>query len=108
HNMHQDFQQTSKSLDMSFSDIVALDVKEHPVVIYTKGYPDAPRCRFSALAVKTGTGKANTIEGEMRQKCRYPETGVSELLQDTVGVIPRAVHHIFEILAARKADYSIE
>ncbi|PWZ58086.1 Kinesin-like protein KIN-5B [Zea mays] len=56
---------------------------------------------FGMFALKTGTGKANTIEGEMRQK-------VSELLQDTVGVIPRAVHHIFEILAARKADYSIE
>ncbi|NP_001148363.1 Monothiol glutaredoxin-S4, mitochondrial [Zea mays] len=52
HDTHQDFQPTSKSSDMSFSDIVAQDVKEHPVVIYMKGYPDAPRCGFSALAVK--------------------------------------------------------
>jgi monothiol glutaredoxin len=37
---------------MSFDDIVAQDIKEHPVVIYMKGYPDAPRCGFSALAVK--------------------------------------------------------
>jgi hypothetical protein len=28
------------------------DIKEHPVVIYMKGYPEAPRCGFSALAVK--------------------------------------------------------
>ncbi|KAG2586698.1 monothiol glutaredoxin-S4, mitochondrial-like [Panicum virgatum] len=49
---HQDFQPTSKSSEMSFDDIVAQDIKEHPVVIYMKGYPDAPRCGFSALAVK--------------------------------------------------------
>ncbi|OEL25168.1 Monothiol glutaredoxin-S4, mitochondrial [Dichanthelium oligosanthes] len=39
---HQDFQPTSKSSDMSFADIVAQDIKEHPVLIYMKGYPDAP------------------------------------------------------------------
>ncbi|XP_004968387.2 monothiol glutaredoxin-S4, mitochondrial [Setaria italica] len=49
---HQDFQPTSKSSEMSFDDIVAQDIKEHPVLIYMKGYPDAPRCGFSALAVK--------------------------------------------------------
>ncbi|KAG2552842.1 hypothetical protein PVAP13_9KG495300 [Panicum virgatum] len=40
------------------------------------------------------------MEGEMRQK-------VSEL-PDTAGVIPRAVRHIFDILEARKADYSMK
>ncbi|KAL6848015.1 hypothetical protein ACP4OV_022143 [Aristida adscensionis] len=49
---HEDFQPTSKSLNMSFDDIVAQDIKENPVLIYMKGYPDAPRCGFSALAVK--------------------------------------------------------
>ncbi|ONL96694.1 Kinesin-like protein KIN-5B [Zea mays] len=49
---------------------------------------------------QTGTGKTYTMEGEMRQK-------VSEL-PDTAGVIPRAVCHIFEILTARKADYSMK
>ncbi|CAO2199229.1 unnamed protein product [Urochloa humidicola] len=49
---HQDFQPTSKSSEMSFDDIVAQDIKEHPVVIYMKGYPESPRCGFSALAVK--------------------------------------------------------
>ncbi|TVU21589.1 hypothetical protein EJB05_31237 [Eragrostis curvula] len=49
---HQDFQPTSKSSGMSLSDIVAQDVKENPVMIYMKGHPDAPRCGFSALAVK--------------------------------------------------------
>ncbi|KQK13095.1 monothiol glutaredoxin-S4, mitochondrial [Brachypodium distachyon] len=49
---HQDFQPTSKGSDSSLHDIVAQDIKENPVLIYMKGYPDAPRCGFSALAVK--------------------------------------------------------
>ncbi|XP_062230068.1 monothiol glutaredoxin-S4, mitochondrial-like [Phragmites australis] len=49
---HQDFQPTSKSSGMSLHDIVAQDIKEKPVLIYMKGYPDSPRCGFSALAVK--------------------------------------------------------
>ncbi|KAH9292403.1 hypothetical protein KI387_042410, partial [Taxus chinensis] len=28
------------------------DVKENPIMLYIKGVPDAPRCRFSASAVK--------------------------------------------------------
>ncbi|KAL5210178.1 hypothetical protein ABZP36_005801, partial [Zizania latifolia] len=48
---HQDFQPTSKSSSMSFNDLVQ-DIKENLVLIYMKGYPDAPRCGFSALAVK--------------------------------------------------------
>ncbi|XP_047061680.1 monothiol glutaredoxin-S4, mitochondrial-like [Lolium rigidum] len=49
---HQDFQPTSKGSGVSLHDIVAQDIKENPVLIYMKGYPDAPRCGFSALAVK--------------------------------------------------------
>uniref|UniRef100_A0A453EB19 Glutaredoxin domain-containing protein n=3 Tax=Triticinae TaxID=1648030 RepID=A0A453EB19_AEGTS len=49
---HQDFQPTSKGSDMSLQDIVAQDIKENPVIIFMKGYPEAPRCGFSALAVK--------------------------------------------------------
>uniref|UniRef100_A0A0D3EPR0 Glutaredoxin domain-containing protein n=2 Tax=Oryza TaxID=4527 RepID=A0A0D3EPR0_9ORYZ len=49
---HQDFQPTTKSSNMSFDDIVSQDIKENPVLIYMKGYPDAPRCGFSALAVR--------------------------------------------------------
>ncbi|KAL6652571.1 hypothetical protein ACP70R_011496 [Stipagrostis hirtigluma subsp. patula] len=49
---HQDFQPTSKSSDMSLNDIVEQDIKENPVVIYMKGFPESPMCGFSALAVR--------------------------------------------------------
>ncbi|KAJ4755963.1 Glutaredoxin family protein [Rhynchospora pubera] len=49
---HEDFQPTVKSSGFSLEDIVHQDVKENPVMIYMKGVPDAPRCGFSALAVK--------------------------------------------------------
>ncbi|KAJ1704094.1 hypothetical protein LUZ63_003873 [Rhynchospora breviuscula] len=49
---HEDFQPTVKSYGFSLDDIVHQDVKENPVMIYMKGVPDAPRCGFSALAVK--------------------------------------------------------
>uniref|UniRef100_A0A0D9VSL0 Kinesin motor domain-containing protein n=1 Tax=Leersia perrieri TaxID=77586 RepID=A0A0D9VSL0_9ORYZ len=49
---------------------------------------------------QTGTGKTYTMEGEMRQKAGE--------LPSTAGVIPRAVRHIFDILEARKADYSMK
>ncbi|XP_052167304.1 monothiol glutaredoxin-S1, mitochondrial isoform X1 [Oryza glaberrima] len=49
---HQDFQPTSKSSNMSFDDIVARDIKENPVLIYMKGFPESPMCGFSALAIK--------------------------------------------------------
>uniref|UniRef100_A0A0D3EK63 Glutaredoxin n=1 Tax=Oryza barthii TaxID=65489 RepID=A0A0D3EK63_9ORYZ len=37
---------------MSFDDIVARDIKENPVLIYMKGFPESPMCGFSALAIK--------------------------------------------------------
>ncbi|GJN02626.1 hypothetical protein PR202_ga19996 [Eleusine coracana subsp. coracana] len=49
---HQDFEPKSKSLDMSLHDIIAQDVKENPVLIYMKGFPESPMCGFSALAIK--------------------------------------------------------
>ncbi|URE19469.1 agenet domain containing protein [Musa troglodytarum] len=49
---HEDFQPTNKNTGISILDIVQQDVKENPVMIYMKGLPDAPRCGFSALAVK--------------------------------------------------------
>lgn len=51
---HEDFQPTSKigRSGNSLQDLVRQDVEKHPVVIYMKGVPDAPRCGFSALAVK--------------------------------------------------------
>lgn len=51
---HEDFQPTSKTADsnVSVKDVVEQDVKENPVMIYMKGHPDAPRCGFSALAVR--------------------------------------------------------
>ncbi|KAL6626847.1 hypothetical protein ACP70R_030573 [Stipagrostis hirtigluma subsp. patula] len=70
---HEDFQPTSKSSNMSFHDIVSQDIKENPVLIYMKGYPDAPRCGFSALAVKVlqqygVTIKARDISTDIKLK----------------------------------------
>ncbi|ONK59502.1 uncharacterized protein A4U43_C08F7090 [Asparagus officinalis] len=51
---HDDFKPTSKieRSGVSLQDVVKQDVVKNPVVIYMKGVPDAPRCGFSALAVK--------------------------------------------------------
>ncbi|XP_078432378.1 glutaredoxin 4 [Wolffia australiana] len=51
---HEDFQPTRKleGGNISVKDIVEQDIKENPVMIYMKGIPDAPRCGFSALAVR--------------------------------------------------------
>lgn len=51
---HEDFQPTNKlaSSGISIQDVVEQDVKENPIMIYMKGVPDAPRCGFSALAVR--------------------------------------------------------
>ncbi|KAK1264960.1 hypothetical protein QJS04_geneDACA021392 [Acorus gramineus] len=51
---HEDFQPASKlgSSNISVEGIVEQDVKQNPVMIYMKGIPEAPRCGFSALAVR--------------------------------------------------------
>ncbi|XP_008792085.2 monothiol glutaredoxin-S4, mitochondrial isoform X2 [Phoenix dactylifera] len=49
---HEDFLPTNKSSGISVQDVVQQEVKENAVMIYMKGLPDAPRCGFSALAVK--------------------------------------------------------
>ncbi|KAG6502355.1 monothiol glutaredoxin-S4, mitochondrial-like [Zingiber officinale] len=69
---HEDFQPTNKRTG-SLLDIVEKDVKESPVMIYMKGLPDAPRCGFSALAVKVlqqyGVPiKARDILGDLKLK----------------------------------------
>uniref|UniRef100_A0A1D1XNV3 Monothiol glutaredoxin-S15, mitochondrial n=1 Tax=Anthurium amnicola TaxID=1678845 RepID=A0A1D1XNV3_9ARAE len=53
-DMHEDFKPTNKLANSSISvkDIVEEDVKKNPVMIYMKGVLDAPRCGFSALAVR--------------------------------------------------------
>lgn len=51
---HEDFRPTSnlQNSGITVQDVVMQDVKENPVMLYIKGTPDAPRCGFSALAVK--------------------------------------------------------
>ncbi|KAJ3678295.1 hypothetical protein LUZ60_002098 [Juncus effusus] len=49
---HEDFQPTVKTSHITLEDIVRQDVKDNPIMIYMKGLPDAPRCGFSALAIK--------------------------------------------------------
>ncbi|KAJ1271442.1 hypothetical protein BS78_06G129200 [Paspalum vaginatum] len=48
---HQDFEPKSRSSDVSLHGIVAQDIKENPVLIYMKGFPESLMCGFSALAV---------------------------------------------------------
>ncbi|MQM21428.1 hypothetical protein Taro_054468 [Colocasia esculenta] len=49
---HEDFQPTRKLEGDNLKDIVEQDIKYNPIMIYMKGMPDAPRCGFSALAVR--------------------------------------------------------
>lgn len=51
---HDDFRPTSnlQNSGTTVQDVVMQDVKENPVMLYIKGTTDAPRCGFSALAVK--------------------------------------------------------
>uniref|UniRef100_A0A0A9FUF8 GSVIVT01025610001 n=1 Tax=Arundo donax TaxID=35708 RepID=A0A0A9FUF8_ARUDO len=74
-------------------------IYEHAVAPIVNDVLEGYNCTVFAFG-QTGTGKTYTMEGEMRQK-------VSEL-PDTAGVIPRAVRHIFDMLEARKADYSMK
>ncbi|KAL6649688.1 hypothetical protein ACP70R_013912 [Stipagrostis hirtigluma subsp. patula] len=74
-------------------------IYEHAVAPIVRDVLEGYNCTVFAFG-QTGTGKTYTMEGEMRQK-------VGEL-PDTAGVIPRAVRHIFDVLEAQKADYSIK
>ncbi|XP_044497157.1 monothiol glutaredoxin-S15, mitochondrial-like isoform X2 [Mangifera indica] len=51
---HEDFRSTNKveSSGPSLKDVVEQDVKENPVMIYMKGIPENPQCKFSAMAVR--------------------------------------------------------
>ncbi|XP_066353038.1 kinesin-like protein KIN-5B [Miscanthus floridulus] len=74
-------------------------IYDHAVAPIVTDVLEGYNCTVFAFG-QTGTGKTYTMEGEMRLK-------VSEL-PDTAGVIPRAVRHIFDMLEARKADYSMK
>lgn len=74
-------------------------IYDHAVAPIVNDVLEGYNCTVFAFG-QTGTGKTYTMEGEMGQK-------VGEL-PATAGVIPRAVRHIFDILEARKADYSMK
>lgn len=74
-------------------------IYDHAVAPIVNDVLEGYNCTVFAFG-QTGTGKTYTMEGGMRQK-------VGEL-PATAGVIPRAVRHIFDILEARKADYSMK
>ncbi|KAH8514292.1 hypothetical protein H0E87_007210 [Populus deltoides] len=80
---HADFQPNNKAVNESGScsginikELVDKDVKEHPIVIYMKGYPDLPQCGFSALAVRVL--KQYNVPITARNILEYPDlrTGV--------------------------------
>nr|TKS15370.1 glutaredoxin family protein [Populus alba] len=80
---HADFQPNNKAVNESGScsginikELVDKDVKEHPIVIYMKGYPDLPQCGFSALAVRVL--KQYNVPLTARNILEYPDlrTGV--------------------------------
>ncbi|KAL6907643.1 hypothetical protein ACP4OV_002682 [Aristida adscensionis] len=75
------------------------EIYEHAVAPIVSDVLEGYNCTVFAFG-QTGTGKTYTMEGEMRQKAGE--------LPDTAGVIPRAVRHIFDVLEAQKADYSIK
>ncbi|ERN16602.1 hypothetical protein AMTR_s00051p00010280 [Amborella trichopoda] len=51
---NEDFRPANKLANSrsSVQEVLDKDVKENPIMIYMKGVPEAPRCGFSALAVK--------------------------------------------------------
>ncbi|KAF0904224.1 hypothetical protein E2562_032999 [Oryza meyeriana var. granulata] len=74
-------------------------IYDHAVAPIVNDVLEGYNCTVFAFG-QTGTGKTYTMEGEMRQKAGE--------LPATAGVIPRAVRHIFDILEAQKADYSMK
>ncbi|KAK9923208.1 hypothetical protein M0R45_031639 [Rubus argutus] len=51
---HDDFKPTDKfsRSGVTLKDLVELDIKGNPVMVYMKGVPDLPQCGFSSLAVR--------------------------------------------------------
>lgn len=74
-------------------------IYDHAVAPIVDDVLEGYNCTVFAFG-QTGTGKTYTMEGEITQQ-------VGEL-PATAGVMPRAVRHIFDILEARKADYSMK
>ncbi|KQK22297.1 kinesin-like protein KIN-5B isoform X1 [Brachypodium distachyon] len=95
-----------KQADKTFTFDKVFGPKSQQRVIYDQAVApivddvlDGYNCTVFAFG-QTGTGKTYTMEGEMMQQ-------VGEL-PAAAGVMPRAVRHIFDILEARKADYSMK
>ncbi|VAH89466.1 unnamed protein product [Triticum turgidum subsp. durum] len=74
-------------------------IYDHAVAPIVDDVLEGYNCTVFAFG-QTGTGKTYTMEGEMMQQ-------VGEL-PASAGVMPRAVCHIFDILEAQKADYSMK
>ncbi|KAM3314117.1 hypothetical protein ACQJBY_033149 [Aegilops geniculata] len=74
-------------------------IYDHAVAPIVDDVLEGYNCTVFAFG-QTGTGKTYTMEGEMMQQ-------VGEL-PASAGVMPRAVRHIFDILEAQKADYSMK
>uniref|UniRef100_N1QYM5 Kinesin-like protein n=1 Tax=Aegilops tauschii TaxID=37682 RepID=N1QYM5_AEGTA len=74
-------------------------IYDHAVAPIVDDVLEGYNCTVFAFG-QTGTGKTYTMEGEMMQQ-------VGEL-PTSAGVMPRAVRHIFDILEAQKADYSMK
>uniref|UniRef100_J3LMJ5 Kinesin-like protein n=2 Tax=Oryza brachyantha TaxID=4533 RepID=J3LMJ5_ORYBR len=100
--MHSLFKQADKTF--SFDKVFGPKAQQraiydHAVAPIVNDVLEGYNCTVFAFG-QTGTGKTYTMEGEMKQKAGE--------LPATAGVIPRAVRHIFDILEARKADYSMK
>uniref|UniRef100_A0ACD5WX50 Uncharacterized protein n=1 Tax=Avena sativa TaxID=4498 RepID=A0ACD5WX50_AVESA len=74
-------------------------IYDHAVAPIVNDVLEGYNCTVFAFG-QTGTGKTYTMEGELMQQ-------VGEL-PASAGVMPRAVRHIFDMLEARKADYSMK
>ncbi|VAI06846.1 unnamed protein product [Triticum turgidum subsp. durum] len=74
-------------------------IYDHAVAPIVDDVLEGYNCTVFAFG-QTGTGKTYTMEGEMMQQ-------VGEL-PASAGVMPRAVRHIFDILKAQKAVYSMK
>ncbi|ONK62329.1 uncharacterized protein A4U43_C07F2770 [Asparagus officinalis] len=74
-------------------------IYDHAVSPIVKDVLEGFNCTVFAYG-QTGTGKTYTMEGGMNSK--------GGELSVEAGVIPRAIHHIFDTLEARKADYSVK
>ncbi|CAM0872563.1 unnamed protein product [Alopecurus aequalis] len=74
-------------------------IYDHAVAPIVDDVLEGYNCTVFAFG-QTGTGKTYTMEGEIMQQMGE--------LPATAGVMPRAVHHIFDILEGKKSDYTMK